>query len=89
MLESFHAQYMLALYRSGRQWRALQAYREFRNTIADQLGIEPSPRLARLHQGLLRGESEVDDPNFVGGRWVPAHVPDAPSGPNVAAAARR
>jgi DNA-binding SARP family transcriptional activator len=89
MLESFHAQYMLALYRSGRQWRALQAYREFRNTIADQLGIEPSPRLQRLHQALLRGESEVDDPNFVGGRWVPLHVPDAPPGPNVAAAARR
>lgn len=71
MLESFHAQYMLALYRSGRQWRALQAYREFRGTIAEQLGIEPSPRLQRLHHAILRGDSEVDDPNFVSGRWLP------------------
>jgi DNA-binding SARP family transcriptional activator len=75
MLESFHAQYMLALYRSGRQWRALQAYRDFRGTIAEQLGIEPSPRLQRLHHAILRGDSEVDDPNFVSSRWLPVRPP--------------
>jgi DNA-binding SARP family transcriptional activator len=86
MLESFHAQYMLALYRSGRQWRALQAYREIRNTIADQLGIEPSPRLQRLHHAILRGESEVDDPNFLSSRWIPARAPEeqSPARPNIA-----
>jgi DNA-binding SARP family transcriptional activator len=91
MLESFHAQYMLALYRSGRQWRALQAYREFRSTIADQLGIEPSPRLQRLHHAILRSESEVDDPNFVSSRWTPGRVlpaEHAPSGTDIAAARR-
>jgi DNA-binding SARP family transcriptional activator len=90
MLESFHAQYMLALYRSGRQWQALQVYREFRDTVADEIGIEPSPRLQRLHHGILRGESEVDDPNFVGGARMAMRVPDdrGPVRKDVAAAVR-
>jgi DNA-binding SARP family transcriptional activator len=90
MLESFHAQYMVSLYRSGRQWRALQAYREFRNTTADQLGIEPSPRLQRLHHAILRGEPEMDEPSFVSGRWLPVRVPGerTPSGADVAAVSR-
>jgi DNA-binding SARP family transcriptional activator len=64
MLENFGAQYMIALYRSGRQSQALEVYRGIRHTIVDQLGVEPSPRLRRLHQAMLSGESVVDDPNF-------------------------
>ena len=39
---------MLALYRSGRQAEALAAYREFRATLDEQLGLEPSARLSEL-----------------------------------------
>ena len=38
--ESFHSQYMLALYRAGRQAEALRAYTRMREYLADELGIE-------------------------------------------------
>jgi DNA-binding SARP family transcriptional activator len=41
--ERFHAQRMLALYRSGRQAEALEAYREARRTLVEEVGIEPTP----------------------------------------------
>ncbi|HEU5473406.1 MAG TPA: AfsR/SARP family transcriptional regulator [Actinophytocola sp.] len=61
LVENFWAQYMLALYRSGRQWRALQVYREIRDTLVEQLGIEPTPRLQRLHHAMLSGDSALDE----------------------------
>ena len=39
--ERLHAHLMLALYRSGRQADALEAYRHARDVLVDQLGIEP------------------------------------------------
>jgi DNA-binding SARP family transcriptional activator len=71
MLESFHAQYMLALHRSGRQWRALETYQRVRDVLVDQLGIDPSPRLQRLHHAILAGVPSVDDSSFVTNSWMP------------------
>jgi SARP family transcriptional regulator, regulator of embCAB operon len=71
MLESFHAQYMLALHRSGRQWRALETYHRVRTALVDQLGIDPSPRLQRLHHAILAGVPSVDDSSFVTNSWLP------------------
>jgi DNA-binding SARP family transcriptional activator len=51
---------MLALYRSGRQAHALRAYAEARETFADQLGIDPSPRLQNLESQILRQEQVLD-----------------------------
>ncbi len=89
MSEIFYTQHMLALYRSGRQWRALQTYRQIRNTTAEQLGIEPTPRLQRLHHAILCGDPKMEDPNFLSSTWIPARPQhqQARPGPYVAAAA--
>ena len=51
--EPMWALYMTALYRSGRQADALAAYRHVRDLLADELGIEPGPRLRDLHAAIL------------------------------------
>ena len=62
--ERLCGQRVLALYRCGRQADALQAYQELRDRLADELGIDPNPALARLHQAILRQEPSLD--------WSPA-----------------
>jgi DNA-binding SARP family transcriptional activator len=67
------AQLMLALYRSGRQADALEAFQSFRRTLDDELGIDPSPRLKELQRRMLQQDRSLD--------LVPterAPVPDAP-----------
>jgi DNA-binding SARP family transcriptional activator len=54
--ERFREQLMLALYRSGRQAEALDAYRDARRTLVEELGIEPGDRLQQLEQAILRHE---------------------------------
>ena len=45
---------MTALYRSGRQAEALDAYQNARRALVDELGIEPSPALQELERAILR-----------------------------------
>ena len=52
--ERLRAQLMLALYRAGRQAEALEAYRETRATLVEELGIEPGRELQDLHESILR-----------------------------------
>jgi DNA-binding SARP family transcriptional activator len=54
--ERFREQLMLALYRSGRQADALEAFQAGRRALVEQLGIDPSPRLQQLHAAILRQE---------------------------------
>ena len=55
--ERLRAQLMLALYRSGRQAQALEVYREGRELLVEELGLEPSPLLRGVHASILRQET--------------------------------
>jgi DNA-binding SARP family transcriptional activator len=51
--ENLRAQLMLALYRSGRQADALDAYQSGRKILADELGLEPGEGLKELQRRIL------------------------------------
>lgn len=61
MHENLAAQFMLALYRSGRQWQALDVYRNLRDVLVDELGVEPSPRLQQLQRAILRSDPALTE----------------------------
>src|SRR5205085_9550860 len=54
------AQLMLALYRSGRQAAALELYRRTRETLSDELGIEPSLELQELERRMLQHDPTLE-----------------------------
>ncbi|MFI6502504.1 AfsR/SARP family transcriptional regulator [Nonomuraea typhae] len=60
--ERMHQHLMLALYRSGRQAEALDAYRAYREMLLDTLGLEPGDELRRLELAVLNQDSELDGP---------------------------
>jgi DNA-binding SARP family transcriptional activator/class 3 adenylate cyclase len=51
-------QLMRALYHSGRQGDALDAYRRVRLKLRDELGVDPTLELRRLERAILRQEVE-------------------------------
>jgi DNA-binding SARP family transcriptional activator len=51
--ERLWAHRMLALYRAGRQSDALAAYQQLRDQLDEELGLDPSPELQKLHQSIL------------------------------------
>ncbi len=50
---------MLALYRSGRQSEALQAYQDVRRVLATEAGLEPGPALRDLERAILHQDVEL------------------------------
>jgi YVTN family beta-propeller protein len=60
--EHVRAQYMLALYRAGRQSDALAAYRDARERLVEEVGVEPSAELQRLHEAILAHDPALDLP---------------------------
>ena len=50
---------MLALYRSGRQAEALQAYKAARRMLSDELGLEPGQALRELEAAILRQDDAL------------------------------
>jgi DNA-binding SARP family transcriptional activator len=65
--ERFCRQLMLALYRSGRQAEALDAYQGARARFVEELGIEPGPELKQLQAEILRHEAGLVTPATGGG----------------------
>jgi DNA-binding SARP family transcriptional activator/tetratricopeptide (TPR) repeat protein len=61
--EKLRAQLMLALYRCDRTAEALQAYRDARRTMIDELGIEPSERLRLLEHAILASDPTLHAPS--------------------------
>jgi class 3 adenylate cyclase/DNA-binding SARP family transcriptional activator/tetratricopeptide (TPR) repeat protein len=58
--ERLCGQLMLALYGSGRQAEALRVYRETRDALVKELGIEPSRALRAVEQQILRQDPGLD-----------------------------
>ncbi|MFG3104739.1 BTAD domain-containing putative transcriptional regulator [Streptomyces sp. NPDC048182] len=56
--ETLHAQFMLALYRSGRRGEALETYQRLRTLLVKDLGLEPSAALQRLQWFILTAHPE-------------------------------
>jgi DNA-binding SARP family transcriptional activator/ABC-type oligopeptide transport system substrate-binding subunit len=74
--ERLWAQLMLALYRSGRQGEALNAFDRARRVLAEELGLEPSQTLKQLHRQILR-----QDPSLERAAPPPPVVAEAPTPP--------
>ena len=60
--ERFRGQLMLALYRSGRQADALEAYRNARVELTEGLGLEPGPALQELERAILHQDPALTPP---------------------------
>ncbi|MEQ4303079.1 AfsR/SARP family transcriptional regulator [Plantactinospora sp. B6F1] len=75
--ERFRENLVLALYRCGRVTDALTALQDFRRRLADEVGIEPGPRLTELQHRILNRDPALDLPTTAPGprHRVPTTVP--------------
>jgi DNA-binding SARP family transcriptional activator len=60
--ERLRGQLMLALYRSGRQADALEAYSAARVALVEELGAEPGAQLQELQRAILRQDAAIAGP---------------------------
>jgi DNA-binding SARP family transcriptional activator/tetratricopeptide (TPR) repeat protein len=63
--ERLRGQLILALYRCDRTAEALQAYRQARQAMIEDLGIEPGEQLQRLERDILRSDPALAPPGGV------------------------
>jgi predicted ATPase/DNA-binding SARP family transcriptional activator/Tfp pilus assembly protein PilF len=76
--EKFLQQRLLALYRCGRQAEALEVYRNAREVLAEELGLDPSPALQELERAILRQDSSLAAPDAPTRSTRPLPVPPTP-----------
>ena len=97
--EGLRGQLMLALYRCGRQAEALEAYQRARQTLVEELGVEPGDGLRELEQAILQQDpslmlpaSPATDQAPIGpstGERRPARVSPSPGDPESVAIMRK
>ena len=58
--ERLRGQLMLALYGSGRQAEALEAYRQAREALVEECGIEPGSALRQLERQILEQDPSLE-----------------------------
>lgn len=75
--ERFRAQQMLALHRSGRHPDALRAFRRYRTSLGEELGLEPSTSLTELEALILRQDPSLDRLGAIRRPRSPTSRPDA------------
>jgi predicted ATPase/DNA-binding SARP family transcriptional activator len=73
--ERLWGQLMLALYRSGRQADALQAFHRARQVLDEDLGIEPSRWLRRRQEQILLQDPVLEAPEPTPPPRPPHHLP--------------
>jgi DNA-binding SARP family transcriptional activator/tetratricopeptide (TPR) repeat protein len=74
-------QLMVALYRCGRQVEALEVYRQTRQTLVDELGIEPGPTLRHLEAAILNQEPTLEYASPAGAKGALLTPTAEPAGP--------
>ena len=77
-------QLMVALARAGRRADALATYRQLRQLLAEEVGVEPGPDLQHLHTRILRADRELSTsdprpPERCPPRVVPRQLPAPPA----------
>jgi YVTN family beta-propeller protein len=87
--ERLRAQVMRALYRSGRQAEALEAYQAARRALVGELGIEPSEELSELQRAILNHDASLTAPTIARPDGAPKGDPAAASPPLPARGRRR
>jgi DNA-binding SARP family transcriptional activator len=78
--ENLHAQYVIALYRSGYRIRALEAFHRLRHSMLNEFGLEPSLKLKQLHQSVLTLDPALDNAEVVPlPQRLTANLPEIPA----------
>ncbi len=76
--ERLRGHLMVTLYRLGRQADALAAFRECRDALIEELGVEPGAELNALHAAILRGDLAPAADGPAPAR-VPSQLPPVPA----------
>lgn len=60
MHENVQAQFMVALYRSGKPAQAIEMFHRLRGLLFDELGLDPVPRMQRLYEAIRAADPMLE-----------------------------